>query len=63
MFPAPISFLKDELKAELGKKTKKDEEEDDTKFCSLKVPMDRADKESNTWSRSRSMTWGHQKYS
>jgi hypothetical protein len=32
MFPAPISFLNDELKAELGMKTKKDDEEDDTKF-------------------------------
>jgi hypothetical protein len=33
MFPAPISFLNDELKAELGMKTKKDEEEaDDAKF-------------------------------
>jgi hypothetical protein len=29
MFPAPISFLKDELKAELWMKTKKDEEESD----------------------------------
>jgi hypothetical protein len=26
MFPATISFLKDELKTELGMKTKKDEE-------------------------------------
>jgi hypothetical protein len=34
MFPAPISFLNNELKAELGMKTKKDEEEaDDAKFC------------------------------
>jgi hypothetical protein len=49
MFPAPISFLKDELKAELGKKMKKDEEEEDTKLCSLKVPMDRADKESKQY--------------
>jgi hypothetical protein len=31
MFPAPISFLNHELKAELGTKTKKEEEEDDTK--------------------------------
>jgi hypothetical protein len=38
MFPAPIAFLNDELKAELGMKTKKDDEEDDTKFCSLKEP-------------------------
>jgi hypothetical protein len=34
MFPAPIAFLNDELKAELGMKTKKEEEEtDDEKFC------------------------------
>jgi hypothetical protein len=33
MFPAPIVFLNDELKAELGMKTKKEEEEvDDAKF-------------------------------
>jgi hypothetical protein len=45
MFPAPIAFLNDELKAELGKKTKKEEEEaDDAKFCSLKVPIDHEDK-------------------
>jgi hypothetical protein len=29
MFPAPIAFLGDELKAELGMKTKKEEEETD----------------------------------
>jgi hypothetical protein len=29
MFPAPIAFLNDELKAELGMKLKNDEEEDD----------------------------------
>jgi hypothetical protein len=41
MFPAPISFLNDELKTELGMKMKKEEEEaDDAKFCSLKVPID-----------------------
>jgi hypothetical protein len=44
MFPAPIAFLNDELKAELGMKSKKEEEEDDANFCSLKVPMDREDK-------------------
>jgi hypothetical protein len=45
MFPAPISFLNDELKTELGMKTKKEEEEsDDEKFCSLKVPIDHEDK-------------------
>jgi hypothetical protein len=49
MFPAPIAFLNDELKAELGMKSKKEEEEDDAKFCSLKVPMDHEDKESKTY--------------
>jgi hypothetical protein len=50
MFPAPIAFLSDELKAELGMKTKNEEEEtDDAKFCSLKVPMDHVDKESKTY--------------
>jgi hypothetical protein len=49
MFPAPIAFLNDELKAELGMKTKKDDEEDDTKFCSLKVPIDPPDKDSKTY--------------
>jgi hypothetical protein len=45
MFPAPISFLNDKLKAELGMKTKKEEEEsDDSKFCSLKVPIEHEDK-------------------
>jgi hypothetical protein len=42
MFPAPISFLNDELKAELGMKNKK-------VFCSLKVPIDPADKDSKTY--------------
>jgi hypothetical protein len=49
MFPAPISFLNDELKAELGMMTKKDDKEDDTKFCSLKVPIDPAGKDSKTY--------------
>jgi hypothetical protein len=50
MFPDPIAFLNDELKAELGMKTKKEEEEtDDAKFCSLKFPMDHEDKESKTY--------------
>jgi hypothetical protein len=50
MFPDPIAFLNDELKAELGMKTKKEEEEtDDAKFCSLKVPMDHEDKDSKTY--------------
>jgi hypothetical protein len=39
MFPCPIAFLNDKLKAELGMKTKKAEEEDDAKFYYLKVPM------------------------
>jgi hypothetical protein len=34
---------------DLGKKTKKEDEEDDTKFCSLGVPIDRTDKESKTY--------------
>jgi hypothetical protein len=50
MFPAPIAFLNDELKTELGMKTKKEEEKsDDAKFCSLKVPMDHEDKDSKTY--------------
>jgi hypothetical protein len=49
MFLAPISFLNDELKAELGMKTKKEEEDADDEFCSLKVPIDHEDKESKTY--------------
>jgi hypothetical protein len=50
MFPAPIAFLNDELKAELGMKSKKEEEEaDDAKCLSLKVPIDHEDKESKTY--------------
>jgi hypothetical protein len=50
MFPSPIAFLDDELKAELRMKTKKEEEEKyDAKICSLKVPMDHEDKESKTY--------------
>jgi hypothetical protein len=30
-------------------KSKKEEEEDDTKFCLLKVPMDHEDKDSKTY--------------
>jgi hypothetical protein len=45
MFPAPVAFLNNELKAELRVKSKKEEEEDDEKFCSLQVPMDHEDKE------------------
>jgi hypothetical protein len=46
MLPAPIAFLNDELKAELGMKSNKEEEEDedDAKFWSLKVPMDHENK-------------------
>jgi hypothetical protein len=50
MFPAPISFLDDELKAELGMKAKKErEEETSDNFCSLKVPIDHDDKDSKTY--------------
>jgi hypothetical protein len=50
MFPGPIPFLNDELKTELGMKTKKEEEEsDDAKFCSLQVPIDHEDDKSNTY--------------
>jgi hypothetical protein len=49
MFPVPISFLNDELKAELGMKNKKDDEEDDKKCCSLQVPIDPANKDSKTY--------------
>jgi hypothetical protein len=49
MFPAPISFLDNELKAEIGMKSKKEEEEYDAKFCSLKVQMDREDKDSKNY--------------
>jgi hypothetical protein len=49
MFPAPIAFLNDELKEELGMKTKKEEEEDEVQFCSLKVPIDAADKDYKTY--------------
>jgi hypothetical protein len=49
MFTAPIAFLNDELKAELGMKSKKEEEQDDAKFCSLKVPLDHEDKESKNY--------------
>jgi hypothetical protein len=49
MFPAPIVFLHDEMKAELGMNTKKEEEEDEVQFCSLKVPIDAADKDSETY--------------
>jgi hypothetical protein len=40
IFPAPNSFLNDELKTEIGMNSKTDE------FCSLKVHIDHEDKES-----------------
>jgi hypothetical protein len=49
MFTAQFSFFNDELKAELGMKTKKDDEEDSTKLFSLKVPIDPADKDYKTY--------------
>jgi hypothetical protein len=50
MVPAPIAFLNNELKSELGMKMNKEEEEaDDAKFCSLKVRMDHEDKDSKTY--------------
>jgi hypothetical protein len=49
MFSAPILFLNDELKGGLGMKTKKEDGEDHTKFCSLQVPIDPADKDSKTY--------------
>jgi hypothetical protein len=50
MFPAPISFLDDELNAELGMKAKKEKEEETSdNYCSLKVPIDHTDKESKTY--------------
>jgi hypothetical protein len=62
MFPAPIAFINDELKAELGMKLKKEEEEDDAQFCSLKVPMIIQTKNPRpTLSRSIHMIQEHQK--
>jgi hypothetical protein len=50
MFPAPISFINDELKAKLGMKSKKEKEDGaDDEFFSLKVPIDHEDKESKTY--------------
>jgi hypothetical protein len=51
MCPAPISFLDDELKAELGMKKKEKEKEEETSdnYCLLKVPIDHTDKESKTY--------------
>jgi hypothetical protein len=50
MLTAPISFLDEELKAELGMTKKKEKEEETSEnYCSLKVPIDHADKESKTY--------------
>jgi hypothetical protein len=50
MFPAPVSLLYDELKAELGMKAKKEKEEETSdNYCSLKVPIDHSDKELKTY--------------
>jgi hypothetical protein len=51
MFPAPISFLDDELKSELGMKEKEKEKEEETSenYCSLKIPLDHTDKESKNY--------------
>jgi hypothetical protein len=50
MFPAHISFLDDELKAEFGTKAKKEKEEETSdNYCSVKVPIDHSDKESKTY--------------
>jgi hypothetical protein len=50
MFPANISFLDDELKAELRNRAKKETEDETSRaFCSLKVPIDHDDKESKTY--------------
>jgi hypothetical protein len=50
MFPAPISILDDELKAEPSMKAKMvKEEETSDNYCSLKVPIDHTDKESKTY--------------
>jgi hypothetical protein len=50
MFPAPIFFLDEELKAELDMKVKKEKEEETSdNYCLLKVPIDHTDKESKTY--------------
>jgi hypothetical protein len=57
MFPAPIVFLNDEIKVELGMNTKKEEEEDGLKFCILKVPIDGTKTPRLTLSIFASMIW------
>jgi hypothetical protein len=42
--------LNDKLKAELGMKTKKEEEGDEVEFCMLRVPNDASDKDSKIYS-------------
>jgi hypothetical protein len=50
MFHAPISFLDDELNAELGMKAKKEKEDETSDFFgSLKVLIDHEDKDSKTY--------------
>jgi hypothetical protein len=49
MFPDPIALFNDELKAELGMKSKKEEEEDDAELCSLKAAMDHKYKDSKNY--------------
>jgi hypothetical protein len=50
MFPAPIYFLNDELKAELGMESKKEKEDDaDDEFFLLMPPIDHEDKDSKTY--------------
>jgi hypothetical protein len=50
MFPDPISFLNDELKSELGIKSKKEKEDDaDDELCSLKIPINHEDKDYKTY--------------
>jgi hypothetical protein len=50
MFPAPVSFLDDDLKAEFGMKAKKEKDEETSdNCCSLKVPIDHDDKASKTY--------------
>jgi hypothetical protein len=51
MFPAPIYFLDDKLKSELGMKKKEKEKEEETSenYCSLRFPIDHAEKESKNY--------------
>jgi hypothetical protein len=49
MFPALISFLNDQLRAELDMNDNKEEDEDKVQLFSLKVPIDTTDKDSKTY--------------